>query len=322
MTTHLVQVTAPARMHFGMLSFGDNRSRQFGGIGIMVERPETKLKFSRAQHFQVSGPQAARARRFAETWSRWQELDSLPQCHIEISACPEPHTGVGSGTQLGLAVAAGLQAWILPQAAPLSADELATSVGRARRSAVGSYGFVMGGLIFESGRHSGEMMAPLQRRVAVPDSWRFLLLTPGDSEGLSGSAEKDAFAALPPVPDETTRELVHLARDVIVPATGAGRFDEFAEALHDYNSLAGSCFSKIQGSAFGGPRLQSLVEELRSWGVRGVGQSSWGPTVFAVLPDETAARQVANRIGKKYTEKELRCMTAAPNNTGATIETI
>lgn len=320
MTTDLVQVTAPARVHFGMLSFGDSRERQFGGIGLMVDHPETRLRFSPAIHFQVTGPQASRARRFAETWSRWQELDSLPQCHIQVVACPEPHTGVGSGTQLGLAVAAGLHAWVAPRARALQADELAMSVGRARRSAVGSYGFVLGGLIFEAGRHYGESMAPLQQRVAVPDSWRFLLLTPEESEGLSGSAEKDAFAVLPPVPEETTRELVHLARDVIVPATDGGRFDDFSEALHDYNSLAGSCFAKVQGSAFGGPRLAGIVKELRSWGVRGVGQSSWGPTIFAALPDEAAAVEIADRVGKTYPQEELRCQTAAPNNSGANIE--
>jgi predicted sugar kinase len=174
----------------------------------------------------------------------------------------------------------------------------------------------------EPGRLSDEAIAPLDKRVPIPGVWRFVLIAPRRVRGLSGNTEKDAFAQLPPVPHETTKRLVDLARDVIIPAADTGHFEQFAEATYDFGYLAGRCFAKVQGSAFAGQRLTSLVNNLREMGVRGVGQSSWGPTVFAVLPDSSAARWLTDRLGRQYAREEFRVVTTSPNNSGARIETI
>jgi beta-RFAP synthase len=244
----------------------------------------------------------------------------LPPCRIAVCQSPEAHTGVGTGTQLGLAVAAGLNALFLPDAPRLSAAELAASSGRGHRSAVGTYGFQLGGLIFEPGKRPGEPIAPLKRRVPLPTEWRFLLLRRGTGCGLSGDVEKRAFDQLPPVPTDATCQLTRLASEEILPAAEAGRFDEFAEAVYKYGYLAGACFAQIQGSAFAGPEIAELVQTLRDWGVRGVGQSSWGPTVFAVLPNSAAAEALEARLRRTYPPNELSLTATAANNLGARIE--
>jgi predicted sugar kinase len=213
-----------------------------------------------------------------------------------------------------------LDALFLPESPPASPAELATATGRGRRSAIGTYGFHVGGLILEPGRRAGETIAPLEKRVPLPDAWRFVLLYSRKTTGLSGDAERAAFARLPPVPPESTRQLWRWANDVMFPAAAAGRFDEFADAVYNYGYLAGECFATVQGSAFAGPEIADLVGTLRGWGVRGVGQSSWGPTVFAVLPDAAAAEVLEARIRREYPPSELGIITTAPNNSGARIE--
>jgi predicted sugar kinase len=124
------------------------------------------------------------------------------------------------------------------------------------------------------------------------------------------------------VPQTVTRQLEHLARHVIVPAARVACFAEFADAVYEYGYLAGTCFAETQGGAFAGPQLTELVRQVRAMGVRGAGQSSWGPTVFGVLPDEPAARWFVDRIRRRYAEQELCIVATGPNNLGAKIEVI
>jgi len=236
-----------------------------------------------------------------------------------VRDAPQHHTGLGTGTQLGLAVAAGLNALLLPDEATVTPAQLAAAVGRGHRSAVGTYGFHLGGLILESGKLPGDSIGRLEHRVAVPATWQFALLRPLNDEGLSGGAEDEAFALLKDAPASTTERLGYLARHVILPAAKRRRFDEFAEGVYDYGYLAGSCYASIQGGAFAGPQLTQLVRTIREIGVRGVGQTSWGPTVFAVLPDEGAAHRFADRIRSQYSPQELSVVVTRANNSGADI---
>src|SRR5690606_35977942 len=106
-----VYVQAPSRLHFGMFSFHQPGVRRFGGVGAMIERPGLRLKFSAASDFSATGPFAARieqfARRAADAWAI-----ELPRCDIETLTAPRAHVGLGSGTQIGMAVAAGLAAFV------------------------------------------------------------------------------------------------------------------------------------------------------------------------------------------------------------------
>ena len=55
-----ITVTAPARLHFGLLRFGQGRGRQFGGAGVMIDRPSLTVRVTPSQHLQVRGPHADR----------------------------------------------------------------------------------------------------------------------------------------------------------------------------------------------------------------------------------------------------------------------
>jgi len=294
MMPRTVEVNAPSRLHFGLMSFGYASGRQYGGVGAMIDRPGLRLRISNAEHFDAEGPHAERVRAIVQTSESSQGHEGLPPCRIEVLEAPPDHVGLGTGTQLALAVAAGLQAW--REQPPLDAAKLAHRTRRAERSAVGTYGFLMGGLIYERGKLPGEIISPLAEHVVLPEAWRFVLIVPERERGLAGEQERAAFDALPPVDEAIRRALADEIESRMLPAARAGDFAAFGESLYRYGYQAGLCFAARQGGAFASPRVASLVEHLRGRGVRGVGQSSWGPTVFALCQDGREAAQIGQEL--------------------------
>ena len=316
MQPNTVRVVAPSRLHFGLLSFG-GEGRQFGGVGVMIERPGLEVRIAAAGRLEASGLLAERAIEAARRWAAFESLSDEPHCRIEVCRAPRQHTGLGVGTQLSLAVAAGLyQCYERAMPSPV---ELALSVGRGLRSAVGTYGFAEGGLIVERGKLPGELVSPIDCRLEVPSDWRFVLLCSDAAAGLSGGAEQCAFAELPPVPPKVTSQLASELRERMLPALAQGHFADFSESVYQYGRAAGSCFATRQGGPFNGPRLQQLVERVRGMGVRGVGQSSWGPTIFALLPNQRAAEDFAAQFAKQGDGEGIEIVISPPDNQGARV---
>lgn len=315
MNERRVEVTAPSRLHFGMFSFGQPGVRQFGGVGCTIDRPGIKLSISPSANFEISGPMAVRVREFVEKFRHTSGSSEALRCRIDILTAPRPHVGLGSGTQLGLAVAAGLNAYLHGETA-IDVEALARSIGRGLRSAIGTHGFTHGGLLIEAGKMAGGDISPLLARTVLPEAWRFVLLCPRNLAGLSGDAERRAFEQqLPPVPIRTTEALCREALLQLVPAAIEGRFEDFSESLFQFGRLAGNCFAALQGGPYGGEQVTQLVERCRTLGVRGVGQTSWGPTVFALLPDENAAARFIREL-----DRDVEVTIAAPTYEGARVE--
>ena len=329
-----VRVVAPSRLHFGLLSFGHRTGRQYGGIGLMIDRPAVRLSLSGEDRLTIDFAMphesstcleaeelrrslTIRVQEFVSRWAVFQGRPDPPSCRITIEAAPPQHVGLGTGTQLALSVAAGLNA--LYATGQTTATELAMSVGRGLRSAVGTYGFVQGGLIVERGKLPEEPIAPLDCRLELPCEWCVVLVQPAVASGLSGAAEQQAFDNLPPVPPEVTRQLSDEIRLHTVPAAARGDFEQFSESVYHYGRLAGQCFAPIQGGPYNGPHLEQLVDVIRSLGVRGVGQSSWGPTLFALLPEQAAAERFQRCLSEKLSPPLPEMMTSPLNRCGAQI---
>lgn len=317
----VVELCTPTRLHFGLVSFGSQSRRGFGGIGAMVAPPVLRVRVSSAKQFAVQGPLAERAESVARELVRLGRLPAALPCRIEVLEAPGEHRGLGVGTQVTLAVATTLLRWFDRPTADIG--ELAVALGRGRRSAIGAHGFVHGGLLVDGGvnerRGAPRQIAPLIARVEVPAAWRFVLLAPRDTQGLSGSDERAAFDRLPPVPDEVAAELCREILLGLLPAAVEADCDAFGESLYRFGRLAGSCYRSVQGGSYGSPCLEALVNRARELGARGVGQSSWGPTLFALLPERAAAELFVERLLRSPEGAQLSALIAAPDNAGAQV---
>jgi beta-ribofuranosylaminobenzene 5'-phosphate synthase len=313
---HRVSVTAPSRLHFGLWSLAGS-SRQFGGVGVMVDQPGLQLAIHPAATLSATGPLATRVLEFALRWAAFHERPE-PQCSIEILSAPPDHIGLGTGTQLALAVGAGLCE--LHEIEIESPQSLGASVGRGLRSAVGTYGFLYGGLIVEQGKLPSESISPLDCRFDLLASWRFVLARPLGVTGLAGEDEAAAIGVLPAIPGAVTRELMAIAYDQLSPAAVTRDFAAFAESTYRYGRLAGEIFAPRQGGPYNGPVLAALVQRIRDLGFAGVGQSSWGPTVFAACPSQAEAERLVAALQLGAGQGTLETIVASPCRHGAMIE--
>lgn len=316
-----LRVLAGSRLHFGMVSFGQQGKRQFGGAGVMISSPALQLRIEESDYFSATGSMADRVEQFVMHLSRhadwWQANRPF---RVTVETAPPPHAGLGSGTQLGMALAMALARWF--NAGPQTAAALARSVGRGKRSAVGIHGACSGGFIIEGGKLADDEISPLVSRMAIPDEWRFLLIAPSATPGISGEVEQQAFQRLPPVPLEITAALCRELVCELAPAAACGDCDRFGEALYRYGQLAGECFAAWQGGLYASLAIERLVARCRDAGARGVGQSSWGPTVFALCPSQRDAENLRDVLQASGELKQATTSIASADNRGMQISNL
>jgi beta-RFAP synthase len=331
----MIRVTAPARLHFGLLSLpaeGEvswpNRrgapalpARRFGGAGLMVEDPALRLRVEPAAAWSAEGDGAERALAFARRFLGALPPGAVAPQHIAVESAPPAHCGLGTGTQLGLAVAHALALAVgLPD---LGAAELAPRVGRGLRSALGVHGFAYGGFLVEAGKRGDEGVAPLLVRLPFPEAWRVVIVLPPAEPGLHGQREREAFRELSahPMSGDTVAVLCRLVLLGMLPALIERDLDAFGEALYDFNARVGEAFAPVQGGPYASRVVAELVALVRRWGVGGVGQSSWGPAVFAVVGDEGRADDLARRLRRELAQGNSAVIVTRGCNHGAEVGT-
>src|SRR5206468_6735059 len=98
----------------------------------------------------------------------------------------------------------------------------------------------------------------------------------------------------------------------MLPALAERDWHGFGEALHDFNARVGEMFRSVQGGTYAYPFIADLVAFVRRQGIPGVGQSSWGPTVFAVTSDAEQAQRLSQQIRARFnlTPREVVCTRA------------
>ena len=289
-----VFVEAPARLHFGVLDLRGSLGRWFGGIGAAAPAPALLLSACRADVLRVGGDNADRAAAFARRFLEHHGIRA--GAHIRVHRALPSHAGLGSGTQLALAVGRALADLY---GTGTDARGLARAVGRARRSAIGTWTFAKGGFVVEGGRHrDGDECGPLLVRMTFPPEWRCVVAVPEGLPGISGTPEEEAFAHLAAPPAQEAERLAHLVLMALLPALADDDLDAFGAALTSVQEINGRWFAAVQGSTFAPGPSEELVRRMAEWGARGVGQSSWGPTVYGIVRGDDAAARLADQVGQ------------------------
>ncbi len=298
-----VTVSAPSRLHFGLISIGDLTERKFGGAGLMIDGPRTNVGIASGDEFQVVAPKSVKEavlesilvwqKQFAPELFRDRELGDLP-IRVAVNNSPR-HRGFGSGTQLAFSIAAALQL-AFDQPLP-SAEEMAMALGRGKRSAIGTYGFLEGGFLVDRGIDN-EPVAPLDMRTDFPEDWKIALIQPSVSEEsqVFGDAELNAFRQLPGTTQPQADQLTAILRSEILPSVLNQDFSTFADAVTEYGCQSGMHYSPVMGGAYASPEATAIVDKIRGFGQFAVGQSSWGPTIFAIGPSEKEVNWLVEKM--------------------------
>ncbi|HEV7279406.1 MAG TPA: hypothetical protein VGN57_04260 [Pirellulaceae bacterium] len=310
------RVVAPTRLHFGLLAIGEGAGAS-GGAGAMLSEPSLVLHVRPSDRFAALGLHADRIAAFAGRWAAGRE-EGLPSIEIRGESAPDQHVGLGLGTQLALATALALdQVTGREEADP---QTLASLVGRGGRSGIGVRGFFLGGFLAEDEKRDGDSLAPLRRRLSFPERWRFVLVRQAGEAGAHGACEDRFFRALPPTPREVTDRMRRRLFDELVPAVEAGDFEAFAESAYQFGRASGELFRGAQAGTYASEFAERLVATLRTRGVRGIGQSSWGPTLWVAAPDPEAAESLAADLRSEQESANVDVTIGVPSSSGVRID--
>ncbi len=302
----MATVSVGARLHFGFQNLSLARERLYGGLGVALERPRVTIHAEPAETVRVSDPV------IEPLATRAVSLLSVPGATVTLEESLPRHVGLGSGTQLALAVfraistAYGVETAVRPHAPAL---------GRGGRSGVGVAAFEDGGFIVDAGHPTSRFttappadgdwtVPPVVARYSLPSAWRFLVVLPTAAPGRSGEDEDTSMRAVveradPTIADEIASVLTHR----LLPAAAEGRREAFGDAIASIGRLNGRWYADAQGGVYR-PPAGSLIDALTECPVlSGVGQSSWGPAVYGLTDVDhseeahTAAKEALERAG-------------------------
>jgi beta-RFAP synthase len=310
-----ILVRAPARLHMGFLDLSGTLGRRFGSVGLTLEGMGVQVRARRAERVSAKGPQAQRALEYAQVLVA--RLGLQAGAHLVVEEAVPEHVGLGSGTQLALAVGVALARLY---GLELSVREIATLHERGQRSGIGIGAFEAGGFLLDGGRGSGDAPPPTVARVEFPAAWRVLLILDDQVQGLHGEREAEAFRTLPAFPDALAAHLCRLMLMQAIPALLEEDLDTFGRSIAELQRAVGDHFAPAQGGRFSSRRVAQALGWLEAQGVTCVGQSSWGPTGFAIVASEDQARRLV-QAGREQ-DPGLRFKVLAARNRGGEVHTV
>lgn len=313
-----VSVDTGSRLHLGFTNLGSDLGRSWGSLGVAIDRPSVGLLFEESDRLEVVGGDRELVRGVVQQFS--EAFGVRPAVRITFREHIDEHVGLGSGTQLALALGAGLSAVC---GLDVDAQEIAVATRRGRRSGVGVAAFRAGGFVVDAGvpaRNPGKLEVPtIVWRHDVPAEWSFVIAVPARSTGLSGQREDGVFATLAPSV-HISEEVCRLTQLQVMPALVENDIEAFGHALTAVDRMTGRYFSPSQGGLYSHEATTATVAEMLRCGAFGAGQSSWGPAVYAVAHrNDAPALQAALRaflVERGWGDQVLVCQG---RNTGASV---
>ena len=307
-----VRVAAPARLHLGFLDLNGGSRRRFGSIGVGITGFTTVVNVSRCDRVAISGGHDGLIAGIAQTVLDHFRIDS--GVRVQVEECIPRHQGLGSGTQMALALGTAITGLYGIDA---GVEDIAVATGRGMRSGVGLGVFTQGGFILDSGRSEGRRVPTTIFRHDFPAEWRFVLVMDTRAEGVSGTDEVEAFKSLPDMSPGTCAEICRQVLMQMLPGIMEKDCDRFGASVSSIQASIGDYFSAVQGGSYASENVRQTLEFLLEHSATGIGQTSWGPTGFAIFPDAKSAQRAVDEFAGR--DNEVRLLVAAAENNRAQI---
>jgi len=300
-----VRIKTPSRIHVTLIDLNGKIGRVDGGVGIALEKPGIEVTGRESDHVSVKGD-ALYLERFGKVAEKLSGIFGKA-VELEVFSDYRPHVGLGSGTQISLAVG---KIYDELYDLGLNIGKIAEIVGRGGTSGIGGAAFETGGFIVDGGHALKDKDGFLPSSVSkakppcviarhdFPD-WKIVVVIP-ELSGFSGLREVNLFRKHCPLPIEEVRELCHVILMKMLPAVVEEDLDEFGEALWRVQHVG---FKRVEVSQYG-DLILSAMEVVRDEGFA-IGMSSTGPAIFAVV--DSNARWVANALERYFGENGYGC---------------
>ena len=273
---------------------GRRRPASSAGVGLMVDGPGLELSAAPAPAWAAEGPLAGRDPRVRRTGSpgSWPRGVARPRrCTSASTSAPRAR---GPGHRDPARPGGGPHPGRRRRTArPARRRPSADLAGRGLRSGIGLHGFGRGGLIVDGGRRGPEGVPALLARLEFPERLgrpgrdprrRPRPARPRRGPGVRRAARPSPEAAdRPPLPARPARPAARRRRGRPTPLRRRPR-------PNSSTSSAGPSPPRRAGPT-PGPSSQAIVDHLRAEGLHGVGQSSWGPTLYGFRERDPGGRE-------------------------------
>ncbi|MDC9728123.1 MAG: GHMP kinase [Methyloprofundus sp.] len=311
-----VTVIAPARLHMGFIDLSASLGRNFGSIGVALNEINTCLSVSAADELCSVGLESRRALVCVQQLCGL--LNVSDKLQVEIKSLIPEHVGLGSGTQMSLAVGMALSAYY---DLGLQVRDIAELTSRGARSGIGIATFEQGGLVVDGGRGANTKTPPVISQMKVPDEWRFLLVLDDTDQGLHGDDEIKAFKELPPFSSQEAARLCYLLMMQALPALAEKQLNLFGDVITQLQSAVGEHFSGAQGGGvFTSKDVAEVMSFLQEQGAVAIGQTSWGPTGFCLVSNKVLADELEHKAKQQFAGMpNVKIMQASVRNTGGEV---
>ena len=320
-----VRVRTGSRIHLGFRNLSPPRSHVYGSIGVSLATPRITLKAAKDTEISCEDPLV---RKFAK---QAVDIVDVEGVSIDVLETFPRHIGLGSGTQIALSTLLSVaRVW----EREIDIRAAAPALGRGKRSGIGVASFERGGFIIDRGHASdanrerlasGEdnSVPAVAMRHDIPTDWRFMLLIPDLPPGRSGEEETASLRTVLTEADaDIGARIRELVDDKLVPGLREGDLATFGQAMTEIDRLNGQWFVDEQDDIYR-PPIGGLIERvLDSEIIVGAGQSSWGPTIYAVTAagDAEEARVTGrNVLDQANITGDVRIVSG--NNHGAEVIT-
>jgi beta-ribofuranosylaminobenzene 5'-phosphate synthase len=316
-----ISIHSTARLHMGFFDLHGGLGRKFGSIGLSLTAPSIELSASRADKLLVTGLASDRAEIIAKKIIN--QLNLIGAVKLDVKQNIPGHIGLGSGTQFALAIGTAISKLY---GLHLTTPQIAELTGRGGRSGIGIAAFDLGGLLIDGGRVSnaaqsmaGNKVPPLLARYDFPEDWRILLILDHKQAGIHGEEELAVFKTLPVFSENLA---AHLCRSVLMqgmPAIVERDLTSFGRCIRELQMHVGDYFAPAQGGRYASKHVGAVLKHLDKLGVACFGQSSWGPTGFAVFENAEVAHKYLLELKMTFTEPNLTFTMCSANNRGAKV---
>lgn len=319
-----VYVKSPARLHFGLIDLNGEMGRFFGGLGVAIDQPNVILEAQNSDFFSVTGKKSELVKVFANRFFEKYGIKKLVS--IDVKQTIPEHQGLGSGTQLALAVSTALKNLFHLD---VTIKELSLAMGRMKRTGVGTVVFEQGGFVLDGGKRfkdgtiDVESVPPLIMQTPFPEDWTFVVVIPNIKKGLAMNEEKNAFKRVSTMPSDVVGNICWLTMMKLLPSLVDYDIVNFGSALTQIQKVVGNFFADVQGGTYASLLSKKIIDFMDDNGAYGVGQSSWGPAVYGLVEDKIQAANLKSEVNSFLKDiGEGRVFIAKANNQGAIIKKI
>ena len=298
-----IQISTPSRLHFTLIDLNAELGRVDGGIGVAL----TKLGWDISMEITSERPDYTE--RVAEIFNRLSRHFQMKNNYeIVINSNIPRHVGLGSQTQLSLALAQALSVF---EERDEPVPELAKIVGRGGTSGIGVAAFEHGGFILDGGHSTNskpEFMpshyseaepAVVLANYTIPEDWYFVVAIPQVEHGAHGTREIEIFKQNCPIPADEVDKLSRVILVQTLPAVLEADIEVFGRSLTELQNIG---FKKVENEL-----QHEIIKKLQDFylanGAFGAGLSSFGPATYAVVDGEGAAEKLVADT-KKFLEEE------------------